>query len=476
MKHIRTKILWLFVSFTVITVAATGWLIQYEISNYFYSWLLSDLEKQADVFLAVFAYEGKDDSAFAKILAHKSGVRLTIISIEGNVMFDSEVDSGELPHLENHLHRPEIEEAFQRGKGINIRHSNTVHLDYLYFARKIPAEYQRGFLTNAAYLRVSLPIVEVQKAITEIRTEVVLAGTIVFLAMFVASILLSRNISKPLVTIAAVAKRIREGDLDATIDSTSSDEVGEVARSVKAMVEQLKSDINRLKKLEKVRSEFLGNVSHELRTPIFMLQGYLETLLAGALNDPAVNREFLEKAHSNAMRLNALLTDLIEISRIESGDMKMSFRYFPVSELVESLIAEYQKLADVKNIELIVDSSLSTEQRVYGDKERLYQVLANLLDNAIKYTPNGGRVTLRLREEEKGVRIEVEDTGIGIPEEHLDRIFERFYRVDKERSRGAGGTGLGLAIVKHIIEAHNSKVYVSSTVGKGSVFSFLLTT
>ncbi len=241
------------------------------------------------------------------------------------------------------------------------------------------------------------------------------------------------------------------------------------------MVSQLKEDIVRLQKLERVRSEFLGNVSHELRTPIFMLQGYLETLLDGALDDPNVNREFIEKAYGNALRLNTLLADLIEISRIESGEMRMSFRYFRIGDLIESVAEEFRPQAQMKNISLSVDyDGVDRNQEVYGDKERLGQALRNLVDNAIKYTQPNGLVRIVSRNKGDLVNIEVSDTGIGIPEEHIERIFERFYRVDKERSREAGGTGLGLSIVKHIIEAHSSKVIVTSEVGKGSTFSFSL--
>jgi two-component system phosphate regulon sensor histidine kinase PhoR len=238
------------------------------------------------------------------------------------------------------------------------------------------------------------------------------------------------------------------------------------------MVDRLKTDIVQLRKLEQMRSQFLGNVSHELRTPIFALQGFLETLLDGAIDDPNVNRDFLEKAHSNAMRLNTLLGDLIDISRIESGEMQLSFRYFDVRDFIDSVIADMESVASAKDITLNVQYGTDPSQQVMGDRNRLVQVLTNLIDNAIKYTQNGGTITVGTRTEGENVWIDVTDTGIGILPEHLSRIFERFYRVDKERSREAGGTGLGLAIVKHIIEAHGGKVEVRSEAGKGSVFSF----
>jgi two-component system phosphate regulon sensor histidine kinase PhoR len=239
------------------------------------------------------------------------------------------------------------------------------------------------------------------------------------------------------------------------------------------MTEKLKQDIEQLKKLERVRSEFLGNVSHELRTPIFSLKGFLETLMDGAIDDPQVNRAFIQRAYAHATRLDTLLADLIEISRIESGEMRMSFRYFDVAEFLSQVREDYVDDAEKKKQSLALELP-SREISVYGDKERLRQALGNILDNAVKYTQGGTTIILRAEERDGMVEISVKDNGPGIPAEHLPRIFERFYRVDKNRSRDVGGTGLGLAIVKHIVEAHGGKIHVASEVGKGTKFWFEL--
>jgi two-component system phosphate regulon sensor histidine kinase PhoR len=315
-------------------------------------------------------------------------------------------------------------------------------------------------------------LTEVREISHGIRTDIIIAGMIVLVIVVIVSTFVSHRIVSPLVHIAGVAAAIRGGNLDTRIDIASADEIGQVAHAVNEMVDRLKTDIVQLRKLEQVRSQFLGNVSHELRTPIFALQGFLETLLDGAIDDPNVNKDFVEKAYSNAMRLNTLLNDLIDISRIESGEMKMSFRYFNVNDFVDSVLVDLESMAGAKDIRLTARYETDVSQQVLGDRDRLVQALSNLIDNAVKYTQRGGTVTVQTRIEGEHVRIEVADTGIGISPEHLPRIFERFYRVDKERSREAGGTGLGLAIVKHIIEAHGGKVEVRSEVGKGSVFSF----
>jgi two-component system, OmpR family, phosphate regulon sensor histidine kinase PhoR len=241
---------------------------------------------------------------------------------------------------------------------------------------------------------------------------------------------------------------------------------------IKEMFVKNKTDIEYLKKLEKIRTEFLGNVSHELRNPIFAIQGYIETLHDGAIDDPKVNKHFLEKATEHTINLSNLLNDLIDISMIESGEMRLSYRYFEVNEFLHQIVNQFQSLADSKKIELVY-KPCRENLKLFGDKNKLKQALDNLITNAIKYTETG-KVEVTVEEEKKFATIIIRDTGIGIPEEDLSRVFERFYRVDKARSREVGGTGLGLAIVKHIIEAHGSKISVKSKVGEGSEFSFIL--
>jgi two-component system, OmpR family, phosphate regulon sensor histidine kinase PhoR len=198
----------------------------------------------------------------------------------------------------------------------------------------------------------------------------------------------------------------------------------------------------------------------------------IETLLNGAVNDKNVNLNFLEKANQHTINLSNLLNDLIDISMIESGEMRMSYRYFDIHPYLANIISELKPMANEKGIELLYLHSGKTLE-LFGDKNKLRQVFINLIQNAIKYTEHG-KVEIVLEEEKKFGLIKIKDTGIGIPEEDINRIFERFYRVDKARSRAVGGTGLGLAIVKHIIEAHGSKIEVKSAVNEGSEFSFRL--
>jgi two-component system phosphate regulon sensor histidine kinase PhoR len=470
MKHIRTKLNATYIGLTVLVLLVAGFIIDIEIDAYFHSRLADDLEHRADLILDAMKPDSGNSDERIKMLARSAGARITLVAEDGRVVLDSEVPAEKIPALENHLNRPEIQKALRAGSGTDIRRSVTVGVDYFYMAKRI--EYLENALHAIAFIRLSVPLTEVQAVSHGIRLNIMFAGIFVLILVVIVSSFVSHRITGPLVHIAEAAGAIRHGDLDTRITINSTDEIGQVAHAVNEMVDRLKTDIGRLRKLEQVRSQFLGNVSHELRTPIFALQGFLETLLDGAIDDPNVSRDFLEKAYSNAMRLNTLLNDLIDISRIESGEMKMSFRYFDLREFVDSVIADLQFGASSKEITLKAEYGTEPSLQVMGDRDRLVQALTNLIDNAIKYTQKGGTITVQTRSEAENVWVDVADTGIGISPEHVSRIFERFYRVDKERSREAGGTGLGLAIVKHIIEAHGGKVGVRSEAGKGSVFSF----
>ncbi len=284
----------------------------------------------------------------------------------------------------------------------------------------------------------------------------------------------TRAISQPLTEVASVTHAIAEGAVSGRIElphDASTDTII-VAEAINKLASRAAHDIEDLRRLERVRSEFIANVSHELRTPIFSVQGYLETLLDGAADDPAVSQQFLEKAYNNALRLNVLLNDLIDISRIESGELKFSFRSFDVTDLIRDLVEELHIRAEQQQVTLA--ATMPDEAYVYGDRERISQVLVNLVVNAIKYNVVNGRVDVLVERDDDHWKITVRDTGIGIPEDHLPRIFERFYRVDKDRSRAVGGTGLGLAIVKHILEAHRSSVSITSTPNVGTTISFSL--
>lgn len=299
------------------------------------------------------------------------------------------------------------------------------------------------------------------------------------LLLYVRATHILDKVQEDLEKINVRTKRIAAGEteLSKASPTIAITEVLRLNEEINAIARKAETDIADLKRLEQVRSEFLGNVSHELRTPIFSVQGYLETLLDGAIDDADVRDEFLEKAHNNMLRLHSLLNDLIEISRIESGAMKMSFRYFDLLAHCRTVVERLQATAEITDVAIKVEATGEDKEGkiiVLGDKKRLDQVLVNLIDNGIKYNRPGGEVLVSITADKQTVNVAVSNTGVGIPAEHLNRVFERFYRVDKGRSREVGGSGLGLAIVKHIVEAHGSSISVQSTPNVNTTFNFTL--
>ncbi|MEN9947378.1 MAG: hypothetical protein RL106_201 [Bacteroidota bacterium] len=254
----------------------------------------------------------------------------------------------------------------------------------------------------------------------------------------------------------------------------ADDVLHDIEDQVSEWVEEKINEVKTLRDADSFRKEFIGNLAHELKTPLFGIQGYIETLLDDDLNDPEQIRLFLSKANRQADRLNALIGDLDQISKLESGGIPIVMARFDLVQCVQAAMETVEKLALSKNVHLYVKEGSPKQLMVKGDYARVQQVLINLISNAIHYGNVNGEVKVRFYDMEEHVLCEVADNGIGIAKEHLPRIFERFYRVDKSRSRNDGGSGLGLAICKHIIEAHQETISVRSTEGIGSTFAFTL--
>ena len=249
----------------------------------------------------------------------------------------------------------------------------------------------------------------------------------------------------------------------------------EVSEEVEEWAEEKKQEIEQLKQNEQYRKEFLQNLSHELKTPIFAIQGYVDTLLGGAMNKEEVAKKFLTNASKNIDRLVNLVDDLDEISKLESGEQMLYKENFVIQDVIEDVFESLSIKAAEKGIKTAIKKGCELPVAVFADKEKIRMVLLNLVDNAIKYGKQNGSITFSVyKTADAHVLIEVSDDGYGIAEEHLNRIFERFYRTDLARSRKEGGSGLGLAICKHIIEAHGQSIHVRSTIDVGSTFGFTL--
>ena len=233
-------------------------------------------------------------------------------------------------------------------------------------------------------------------------------------------------------------------------------------------------EVERLIELEKYRKDFVGNVSHELKTPIFNIQGYILTLLEGGIDDPKINRLYLSRAAKSVDRMISIVEDLESINKLESGELKLKFEKFDIIRMVEDVFDLEHRIAGEMEVSLGFSRKYEKPLWVMADRKGILEVLTNLIGNGIKYNRKGGSVTVSFYDMEEHTLIEIADSGIGIDKKHLHRIFERFYRVDKSRSREQGGTGLGLSIVKHIIEAHDQSINVKSSLDEGTIFTFTL--
>lgn len=263
---------------------------------------------------------------------------------------------------------------------------------------------------------------------------------------------------------------ISDKDLKSRLED--KDMVLEVNREFKLWANKKTQEIDQLKQMAEYRKEFIGNVSHELKTPIFNIQGYILTLLDGGLEDPVINRPYLEKTEKSINRMISIVNDLEEIARLDSGELALNYSVFDLTKLVKEVFESQELSARDKGIKLVISSDKPVF--VHADKEQIDHLFTNLIVNSINYGKDYGKTEVFFLNMGDNILVEITDNGIGIPKSDIPRVFERFYRVDKSRSRNSGGTGLGLAIVKHIIEAHNQTINVRSSLNGGTSFAFTL--
>jgi two-component system, OmpR family, phosphate regulon sensor histidine kinase PhoR len=409
------------------------------------------------------------DAALARAADAAAGGRVTVVLPDGRVTADSEANPN---IMENHRtpSRPELLDAFRGKTGWSIRRSATLGIRFLYVA--VPC-------TGGAAVRIAVPLSAIDAQTAEIRARLLASTALAFLPAVLAAALLARWLSGRFAVVMRHAHELARGDFRTRIASPGSGEFGELARTLnetavnlQQTVEQLHREHAELEKLERVRKDFVINVSHELRTPLASIQGYTETLLDGALTDPEHNVRFLGIIRQNVQRLTRLTEDLLTLSRIEQKRQALNFEPHSISRLLQDTVDLVRPIAEKRSVALHLEPAGALE--VWCDRGAVDQILSNLLDNAVKYTPAGGSVGVGASLTGHVVEVFVRDTGIGIPPEDVPRLFERFYRVDKARSRELGGTGLGLSIVKHLVAAHNGTVRVESVTHQGSTFYFTL--
>jgi two-component system phosphate regulon sensor histidine kinase PhoR len=508
----------------------------------------------------------------------RSGVRCTVVALDGKVLADSEADPR---NMENHATRAEIREAREFGRGEAIRHSDTIGKDLVYLAIR-----HQDPVDASVIVRFALPLHRLDAAVAAFRWRLWTASAIILVVAGGLSLYFFRALTERINRLKLFSRRVAGGDfrplptdlkldeltdlgstlnetaahLDRTIRSLTT-ERNQAAAILRSMVEgvavispnrrltfcnesfcrvlgvdgsswpmrpmaevirqsdlleaiqkalegnetvqselvvgtvrtrsfavtaapvrsdgatagavMVLHDISELRRLERARRDFVANISHEFKTPLTAIQGFAETLLGGALEDLKKRTHFLEIIRGNAVRLERLTSDLLRLSQIEAGQLHLDLRQVAVADVINPCIESARVNAASKRLTLDVDCS-PTLPAIRGDVNSLQEILQNLLDNAVRYTPPDGRITVRATVADGAFVLSVADTGIGIPKEFQERIFERFYRVDAARSRELGGTGLGLSIAKHLAELHGGRIDLESQVGLGSTFSVVL--
>jgi two-component system phosphate regulon sensor histidine kinase PhoR len=535
--------------------------------------------------LLISEHSTEDRHVWATRAASAAGARITLIGRDGVVLADSQLPAAALAGIENHGTRPEVAEALAGRVGRATRRSATTDVPQLYVAVPLAD----GDAIRGA-IRLALPVTAVTSTLREIH-RALLVGALVALAVAVGiGLVAARRMTRPVVEMENIARRMAEGQLDARVSVRSIDETGALGRALNAMAASLVGkitdldeerakataildamvegvvavdghdhivtmnerarvifglagrgegqpfmeavrnadlhalvrssrvtgpgavshrevpllvpaartlevnavplvlggdnpgvgvvlvlyDVTDLRRLELVRTEFVANVSHELRTPLTAIQGYLETLLGGALDEREHARQFLEIAFRHTERLGRLVNDLTDLSNIELNKVPLMLEPVAIDEVIDSVLTIMRPRADAGRVTLTA-AIADAVPWAHADHDRLAQILINLVDNAVKYTPEGGQVAVHATTlDARAIEISVMDTGIGIPPQDLRRITERFYRVDKARSRELGGTGLGLAIVKHLVIAQGGELAIESAEGKGTTVRFTL--
>ena len=568
------KLLIAFVATGILAVLIAGFIIQDQIKDGLTRWIEEDLLARARIISVMPDDEIRKD---ASILSKQTHARITLVDTAGRVTFDSETN---IKDMDNHLNRPEIQEARLKGSGKAIRYSRTLKVEMLYVALPL---YDKAEIKG--YIRLAHPLSEVAASVSGIKDTVFLVILLIVMLSMLIAMGFSMKLISPIWDMEEFTEKIKSGNVSGTLMVKSQDEIGRLEKNINEMVSQLQKrikaadeeketlqsafasmvegvvvlgkdnrievlnvgmkemigpqyedaagktvleafrnidlqdaleqlhhtgqavvreitlsnenpiilevtvspikspaggeektimvfhDVTRLKKLERIRADFVANVTHEIKTPLTAIIGFAETLLQGDFGNREEAIKFLQTIHSNAQRLNRLVDDLLTLSNIELGETKLYWQMVNLDDVIENALTIIKSKSDEKKIGIIKEiPSLLPPLR--ADRDKLSQILLNIIDNAVKYTPEGGQITIKASQDEEGyVAVCISDTGIGIPKSEISRLGERFYRVDKTRSREVGGTGLGLSIVKHLVKAHNGKMDIESSPGQGTTVS-----
>lgn len=408
-----------------------------------YSLFQGQVKKDLKTTAKVLAANGISRLAAGEGAFNDPELRITLISADGSVLYDNDVVTNE---MENHLNRPEIQEAFQTGVGESVRKSDTMNMKTFY---------QAILLEDGTVLRVSTEARSMLSVFMEVIPYMIFVLCVILILCVVLSHYLTSQLVQPISEMA---------------DNMENLQSESVYKELLPFVHRIREQHEDILSFAKSRQDFTANVSHELKTPLTAISGYAE-LIENEMIDHDTQVKFAGDIRKNADRLVNLINDIIRLSELDSSEAKTEFRSEDMYEVAAERVELLQDMAKRKNVTL---SLSGTTTPVLSNRGMLVELLDNLIQNAIRYNVNGGKVEVCVSHRDNQARLVVEDTGIGIPKEDVNRVFERFYRVDKSRSRETGGTGLGLAIVKHIIELHDGKITLESQVGKGTKITILI--
>lgn len=456
---IRAKLAWTFILLLIFGITAISSYSILFIRNY----LLNQGEEQIrndTEWLAITIENLQNNEEFETNLneaARTSGYRLAIYDQDG-IIFAS------VPYDDTFFGRDELP-AQQRKQ---LRNSGDVQIvDNKEREQLIAYNAIEGSVNPARYIQVSIQKDQIYEPIKTIRW-IIYTGMFISIGLVIlVSVLFSRSISKPIIQLESAAKDIAEGNVDRTLQLDRKDEFGALAKSLNQMAERLRADNEALKNLYDRQRQFFADITHEIRNPLHTISGSIEMLQIKNLPHDQ-QQKYLETASRQTERINRLFKDLMTLQRYDSDSYFIEKKPFDLQLTLEDIDEMFRSQAAEKGLDLVVDKKSVI---VFADPNKIEQVLENLVSNAIKYT-NEGYVKVSLSESETELTIKVEDTGIGISDDHLARLFDRFYRTDKARSRDKGGTGLGLSVVKSILTAHGSTIHIESTSGEGSTFWF----
>ncbi len=431
MKTRLNRTFLLIATLTILLTITFSTLVFYRL---FVTEVTQNLKTNAKVLESTNVFDHKDKLVYQKEI---SNLRITLVDEYGKVCYDSNADIG---IMDNHRERPEIKDAFQQGEGTSVRHSQTMKQDTYYYATR---------LSNGYVLRVAKESDSLFSIFIEIFPETIAITVLLFVVSFILSHFFAKSIMRPIETMA--------DDMDSVTNATGYKELI-------PFIQKIKEQHNDILKSANMRQAFTANVSHELKTPLTSISGYAELIENGMATDEDIVR-FAAEIHRNSNRLLMLINDTIRLAELDATEKTIEFENVDLYGIAQNCVNMLRINAEKHDVNISIQGE---NCNIYANKNMMEELVYNLCDNAIRYNNKGGSVRVFVENYPDKVILSVYDTGIGIPEKSQGRVFERFYRVDKSRSKQTGGTGLGLAIVKHIVAQHDAEISLTSKIGKGT--------